>query len=338
MGISVRQFGEFKGKRVDAFGLASETGAEIEIISYGAIVRSWKAPLPGGGRREVALGYDALENYVAYNQHFGAIAGRVANRIAGASFALDGKTYRLPDNNNGNTLHGGPEGLGMQVWDSRPDEATNSIRFSFSSPDGAAGFPGKVEITATYRLQRNQLSLELAALPDRRTPIALVQHQYFNLGTTDDVLDHRFTINASARSEVDGNLIPTGAILPVKGGDYDFRQGHVLRKPDGSPLDCDLNLVLATDRNPDEPIAIVTGPDGALTLRLWSDRPAVQLYNSVNMTEIPVPGLEGRRYRKYAGFCLEDQMYPDALHQPHFPSIIVSPEKPYRHFSMFEVA
>ncbi|HVW91768.1 MAG TPA: aldose epimerase family protein [Devosia sp.] len=339
MGISARPFGEYRGKPVEAFRLVSDTGAEVEIISYGAIVRSWQAPLPGAGKREVALGYESLEHYVGYNQHFGAIAGRVANRIAGASFTLDGQTYRLPANDHGNTLHGGPEGLGMQVWSAQPDEATNGLRLSFSSPDGAAGFPGKVDITASYRLYGNRLSLELAALPDRRTPIALVQHQYFNLGTTDDVLDHHFTINASARSEVDGDLVPTGAILPVKGGDYDFRTGHVLRKADGSPLDCDLNLVLATDRNPSDPIATVRGPDGALTLKLWSDRPAVQLYNSVNIRgTIPVPGLEGRQYRQYAGFCLEDQMYPDALHQPHFPSIIVSPEKPYRHFSMFEVA
>ena len=217
------------------------------------------------------------------------------------------------------------------------DNAANAVRFRFTSPDGAAGFPGRVDFTATYRLHGNRLKLELTGKPDRRTPIALVQHQYFNLGTGADVLDHHLTINASARSEVGEDLIPTGAILPVKGGDHDFRQGKTMRRPDGTAIDCDLNLVLATGRNHAEPVATVVGPDKALTLKLWTDRPAVQLYNGV-WTNVPVPGLGGRRYGRYAGLCLEDQMYPDALHQAHFPSIIVSPDQPYSHWCEFEIA
>jgi len=337
MSIAVRKFGEFGGKRVDAFTLTSDTGVEVDIIGYGVVVRDWKVPVKGGAPRTVVLGFDNFDAYARHSPHFGSLAGRVANRISTGSFELDGKTYKLDTNEGGNTLHGGPDGLGRQVWNGEVDNGANAVRFSFVSPDGAAGFPGKVEFSATYRLHGNRLKLELTGKPDRRTPIAVVQHQYFNLGTGDDVLDHHLTINASARSEVGSDLIPTGAILPVKGGDHDFRQGHTMRRADGTPIDCDLNLVTATGRNHAEPIATVRGPDGALTLKLWSDQPAVQLYNGL-WTDVPVPGLNGKRYGKYSGLCLEDQMYPDALHQAHFPSIISSPDQPYSHWCEFEIA
>lgn len=331
MTITTRSFGEFDGKRVDAFTLTSDTGVAVEIIGFGVAVRDWRVPVAGGAPRRVVLGFEDFDSYVRHSPHFGALAGRVANRISTGSFELDGRTYRLDTNEGGNTLHGGPNGLGRQVWDGEADAAGNAVRFSFTSPDGAAGFPGRVEFTATYSLSGNALRLELAGRPDRRTPIALVQHQYFNLGTGPDVLDHHVTINASARSEVGSDLIPTGAILPVRGSDHDFRAGHTLRRADGSPIDCDLNLVLDTGRDLGRPFATVRAPDGALTLAISSDRPAVQLYNGV-WTNVPVPGLDGRRYGKYSGLCLEDQMYPDALHQAHFPSIICSPDRPYAHW------
>lgn len=336
MTIATRKFGETRGRRVDAFTLTSSAGVTVEIIGYGAAVRDWRVPVAGEAPRAVALGFDTLDAYLEHSPHFGALAGRVANRISDASFDLDGEHFKLVPNQADFTLHGGPEGLGLQVWDGEADNANNAVRFTHFSPDGAMGFPGNVEFTATYRLDGNRLTLELAGMPDRRTPISLVQHQYFNLGSGPDVLDHHVTINASARSEVGANLVPTGAILPVAGTEFDFRAGRTMRLADGSPLACDLSLVLATGRDLAEPLATVRGPDGALTLKLYSDRPAVQLYNGV-WTDVPVPGLGGRHYGKHSGLCLEDQMYPDALHQPHFPSIICSPEAPYRHWSAFEI-
>lgn len=336
MTISSRNFGTHNGKRVDAFTLTSDAGVEVDIIGYGVVVRDWQVPVAGKAPRTVVLGFEEFDAYPAYSPHFGSLAGRVANRISGGGFELDGKTYPLPANEGGAMLHGGPEGLGHQVWDAEIDNGRNAVRFTHFSPDGAMGFPGNVEFTATYRLDGHRLTLELSGKPDRRTPIALVQHQYFNLADGDDVLDHTVTLNASARSEVGADLIPTGAILPVRGGDHDFRSGRTMRRADGSAIDCDLNLVLATGRDGAEPVAIVAGPDGALTLKLFTDRPAVQLYNGV-WTKVPVPGLGGKRYGKYSGLCLEDQMYPDALHQAHFPSIICSPDKPYSHWSAFEI-
>src|SRR5690606_29335474 len=128
----------------------------------------------------------------------GAIAGRVANRIAGARFELEGRTYAIDANWQGHTLHGGARGLGRVVWSGRADDARNAVTFTYRSPEGDMGFPGTVDFTATYRLTGNTLRLELSATTDKATPISLVQHQYFNLGTGPDVLDHRYQINSGA--------------------------------------------------------------------------------------------------------------------------------------------
>lgn len=336
MAIAVSRFGEFNGKRVDQFHLQSTTGAAVDIIGYGVAVRDWRVPV-GDNLRSVVLGFDAMEAYAEHSPHFGSLAGRVANRVKGARFELDGHIHHLPANAGDLQLHGGTEGLGRQVWDGQVDEANNAVRFTHHSPDGAMGYPGNVNFSATYTLKGNRLRLELSATTDRATPISLVQHQYFNLGTGNDVLDHTVQINASAYTELGEDLAPTGAILPSRGTIYDLRQPRTMRDENGAPIDYDMGLVLDTGRNLADPIATVVSPGRELTLKLWSDRPGVQIYNGVQ-TDVDVPGLNGKSYRKHSGFCLEDQYLSDALHNPHFPNIIYSPERPYSHWCEFEIA
>lgn len=335
--VAVKPFGSFEGKEVHQFTLTSATGVEVDIINWGVVVRDWRVPV-AGGMRSVVLGFERFEDYPAHSPHFGAIAGRVANRIAGARFELGGKTYNVPANEGPNSLHGGPEGLGRQAWDAEPDDATNSVVFSLTSPDGAAGYPGTLKLKLTYRLDGNRLRLEFGATTDRPTPLSLVQHQYFNLGTRDDVLDHSYWFAANAITEVDGALLPTGNIIETKPGtQWYFRKPRTLRDSSGAPIDYDGNLVLDTGRDPAEPVAIVTAPDRELTLKLWTDRPGLQFYNAT-MTDAPAGlGLGGRTYKKYSAFCLEDQAFPDALHHLHFPDIIITPERPYAHWSEFEI-
>ena len=336
MAIAVSTFGEFKGKRVDQFRLESATGVAVDLISYGVVVRDWRVPVTGG-MRSVVLGFDTFAPYPEHSPHFGSLAGRVANRIKGAEFELEGKTYKLPANAGDLMLHGGEEGLGRQVWDGQVDEANNAVRFTHHSPNGAMGFPGNVNFSATYSLLGNRLRLELSATTDQATPISLVQHQYFNLGTTDDVLDHTIQVNSSAYTELGEDLAPTGAILPSRGTIYDLRQPRTMRDAAGQPVDYDMGLVLDTGRKHGDPIATVISPDQDLTLRLWSDRPGVQVYNGV-WTDVAVPGLGGKTYRKHAGFCLEDQSLADAVHNPHFPNVIYTPDRPYSHWCEFEIA
>jgi aldose 1-epimerase len=336
MAIAVTAFGEFGGKRVDQFRLVSDTGVTVDVISYGVVVRDWRVPV-AAGERSVVLGFDSFAAYPEHSPHFGSLAGRVANRIKGASFELNGKTYSLPANSGDLQLHGGKEGLGRQVWDGQVDEANNAVRFSHFSPDGAMGYPGNVNFSATYTLKGNRLRLELDATTDQPTPISLVQHQYFNLGTSEHVLDHMLQVNSSAYTELADDLTPTGAILPSRGTIYDLRTPRTMRDDAGKPIDYDIGMALYTGRSVAEPIATVVSPDKDLTLKLWSDRPGVQVYNGV-WTDVPVPGHGGRPYGKHSGFCLEDQAFADAVHHPHFPNIIHSPERPYRHWCEFEIA
>jgi aldose 1-epimerase len=335
MGIAVVAFGTFEGKRVDQFTLQSDTGVGVDIINYGVAVRDWRVPV-AGGLRTVVLGFEDFPAYESHSPHLGSLAGRVANRIGGASFEIEGERYTLPANERTHTLHGGPEGLGRIVWRAETDEAGNAVTFRHRSPDGAMGFPGNVDFTATYSLSGNRLRLDLAATTDRKTPISLVQHQYFNLGTGPHVLDHHFQINANAFTETDEDLIPTGAIVPVAHTHYDLRAERSLRDRAGKPLNYDLNLVLDQDRDLTQPVATVHAPERDLTLRLWTDRPGLQFYNGV-YTDIPVPGLHGKHYGNHSGFCLEDQAFPDAVHHPHFPSIWYTPERPYSHWCEIEI-
>ncbi|MEO9297104.1 aldose epimerase family protein [Devosia alba] len=336
MTIAVSTFGTHNEQRVDQFTLLSDTGVSVDLIGYGVAVRDWRVPV-AGGERTVVLGFDTLAAYLAHSPHFGALAGRVANRIKDASFALNGKTYQLPPNAGSLQLHGGAEGLGRQVWKGQVDEANNAVRFSHFSPDGAMGYPGNVNFAATYSLKGNVLRLELDATTDQATPISLVQHQYFNLGRTDDVLDHTIQVNSSAYTELGADLAPTGAILPSAGTQYDLRTPRTMRDAAGAPVAYDIGMVLDTGRKLVDPIATVVGPDQALTLRLWSDRPGVQVYNGV-WTDVPVPGLNGKTYGKHSGFCLEDQAFADAVHNPHFPNVIYSPDRPYSHWCEIEIA
>lgn len=335
MSIKVSGFGTHEGRRVDQFHLVSETGVEVDIIGYGVAVRDWRVPV-AGGLRSVVMGFERFEDYPRYSEHFGSIAGRVANRIANARFALDGEMVQLAPNLGPHQLHGGARGLGVQVWDGEADSASNTVRFKLFSPDGDMGYPGSVAFEALYRLAGNRLELTLTGVPDRKTPVSLVQHHYFNLGTGDDVLDHRLSVAADARTVLDDNLVADGTIVPVRGTWHDLRAGRTLRDEASAPLDFDGNYCLDTGRDPAMPVAEVLGPDGALRLKLFTDRPGLQVYNSV-WCDIPVPGLNGRRYGKYAGLCLEDQMFPNAVNQRHFPDIMVTPEKPYQHWCAIEI-
>ncbi len=334
--LAKKTIGMHAGKPVEEVVLESATGARIALINWGVVVRDWQVPV-AGKPRSVVLGFETFDPYPAHSPYFGALVGRVANRIRNSTFTLNGKTYSLPPGEGPNHLHGGPEGIGRQVWDMEIDSAANAVKFTHVSPDGAMGYPGMVRFEATYRLEGNSLYLEMTGMPDRPTPISLVQHQYFNLGETDTVLDHLVHVpDGVARTAAGPDLIQTGAIVPVANTIDDFLNPRSMRFGAGRGINYDLNFVLRAGRDPADPVAIVTGEDGALTLKLYSGKPAVQFYNGVG-TDVPVPGLGGRRYGNNSGFCLEDQMYPGALHNPHFPNIICTPDRPYHHWNEIEI-
>ncbi|WEX08401.1 aldose epimerase family protein [Chelativorans sp. AA-79] len=329
-----RKIASHDGRDVLETTLTSETGVLISVINYGAIIRDWKVPV-AGSLRSVVLGFDRFEDYLEHNSYFGAIAGRVANRIAGARFTLDGKEYRLQANEGMNQLHGGERGLSRQVWEMEMLSG-DAVRLTLTSPDGEMGYPGRLDVSVTYRLAGNALTMDIAAETDAPTPVNITQHNYFNLMGEGDIRNHTLWLAANAYTVRDADLIPTGRIEPVAGSHFDFRRPRPLCDTQGEPIAYDNNLVLDTGRHRSAPVAVLTAQDESLKLMLKTDQPGLQLYTGSKLN-LSVPGLGGRHYPRFGGLCLEDQNFPDAINQPHFPSCVVMPGQPYSHWCEIEI-
>ena len=207
------------GTAIELFTVTNGHGVELRATTYGAIILSLKVPDRAGALDDVVLGYDTAMDYVRNNApHFGAVVGRFANRIAKARFTLDGQTFTLAANNGPNHLHGGPKGFDSVVW--RGEALPNGIAFTYVSPDGDEGYPGRLSVHVTYTLtDRDELAVDYQATTDKPTVINLSQHTYFNLAgqAVRDVLDHRLQLDADRYTPVDATLIPTGELAPVEG-------------------------------------------------------------------------------------------------------------------------
>lgn len=286
-------------------------GVRVSILNYGAITKNWLVPLRGR-QVPVVLGFDRAEAYLQDTESTGIIAGRVANRIANGRFELEGEIYRLNQNEGVNTLHGGHIGLGRRFWQIDPD-GDKRVRLSYHSPAGEEGFPGRVDFCVDISLEGSKLTYDMRAIPSEPTPINLAQHNYYNLGK--GLVDgHRLCINADRYTPTDAALIPTGEVHSVSGTSLDFREGRMLAEVD---YDIDNNLLLTSDRDINSPIAELSFSNG-LQLKMWSDQPCLQIYAGARL---PKP---------HTGFCLEPQFPPDAVNHADFPSIIASPDQPYR--------
>ncbi|WP_108658975.1 aldose epimerase family protein [Acuticoccus kandeliae] len=314
--MTLTRFGTFEDKPVYEATLTSDTGVEVKVLNYGAVVRDWRVPDSAGAPFPVTLGFETFDPYPLHSRSFGIIAGRIANRVKDGRFTLDGTTYQLDRNERGvNHIHGGAKGLGRQLWDMEAD--ATSARLTLTSPDGAMGYPGEVAFTVTMTLAGNTITFDMNGVPDRPTPIALAQHSYFLLGGP--VATHRMMINADRVTETGAGKIPTGNLLPVEGTPFDFRTPRAI----GS-TEIDINFCL-TARDP-----AMTLEGDAMRLTLSTDRPGVQVYDAYDMPPVPVPGLGGVHYGAFAGIALEAQDWPDALNNPAFPNIIRTPDAPYR--------
>lgn len=330
--IATRRFGEHDGREVTEAVLQSAS-ARVSILNFGCIMRDWRV---AGRDHAVILGFDRFDDYLTHARSHGVIAGRVANRTAFGRFSLNGTDYQLPANNGPHHLHGGPVGLQRRVWDMETDSAAQAVRLTYSSPDGEAGYPGNVDFRIDFALDGARLTIDMAAMPDRPTPINLAQHNYYNLNGRGDVRGHWMHIAADQYTPVDDGLIPTGALASVAGTQLDFRSPARIGDVDPGRIGFDTNLVLRPDRDRAEPSASVWSDESGLKLRVWTDEPGLQLFNGPKMT-IGTPGLDGTTYGPFGGLCLEAQHWPDALNKPHFPSIIRSPGAPYRQRLMLDI-
>ncbi|KAL0450573.1 UNVERIFIED_CONTAM: Aldose 1-epimerase [Sesamum latifolium] len=313
----------------------------VKVTNYGARIVSVVLPDKNGKLADVVLGYDTIKEYMNDTGHFGAIVGRVANRIGGAKFTLNGTLYKLDANEGNNTLHGGKKGFSQVVW-----KVTKHVKYgrspyitlSYHSVDSEEGFPGDVLASVTYALiEPYKLSVTMKAKAlNKATPVSLAQHSYWNLGghNSGNILSDELQLFASQITLVDDKLIPTGKIVPVKSTPYDFLEPHVIKGsmkqlPKGSK-GYDINYAVDGPKGQKmKPVAVVYNKKSGRIMKLSANAPGVQLYTGNYINNLKGKG--GYVYQSHAALCLETQGFPDSVNHPNFPSQIVNPGKTYEH-------
>jgi aldose 1-epimerase len=321
------------GTAVELFTLRNANGLVAKITNFGATVTELHVPDRNGNLGDVVLGFDNLAQYLGGHPCFGCTVGRVANRIAGGRFVLDGKSYALAANDGRNHLHGGLKGFDKVLWRTTPLEGA-AVKFAYTSPDGEEGYPGALAVEVTMSLtDADELRIDYSALTDKPTPVNLTNHSYFNLAGQGDVLAHELMLAADYYTPVNSELIPTGQIRPVKGTPLDFTTprpiGSRLSQLEGKPPGYDNNFVLNGGGKALALAARVCDPGSGRVMELSTTEPGVQLYTA-NYLDGSLTGKGGAVYRRYAGLCLEAQHFPDSANQPKFPSIILRPGQTYR--------
>ena len=321
------------GRTVDVYTL-KDADLEVKIATYGARIVALDAKDRDGRMADVALGYPSVAGYVAEGDkktYFGAIVGRYGNRIRGGKFVIDGHTYQVPQNNNGNALHGGPHGFDEQLWTAH--ELPNGVQMSLVSPDGDMGFPGRLTVTVDYVLIGDALHINYSAMSNKPTVTNLTNHTYFNLSGEDSgpILGEVLQINADGYTPVDAGLIPVGGVKPVAGTPFDFRKPTEIGariNDDNEQLKLaggyDHNWVLNGKNGEMKLAARLYDPKSGRVLTVSTTQPGVQFYSG-NFLDGSYKSAAGVPFAKHAGLCLETQHFPDSPNQPAFPSTLLKP-------------
>lgn len=324
---------------------------EVGLISYGGRIAYVRAIDSAGEMADVAVGFDEAQQWRDDPTYQGAMIGRVANRIAGGTFELDGVTHTVPANEGSTALHGGPGGFSQRDWTVgavQRDDDGESVELRLRSADGDMGFPGTLDVRVTVTVAGSDLILDHTATTDAPTPVNLTNHAYFNLSGRGQVDDHRIEIAASRFLHVDADVLPTGEIGSVDGTPLDLRTpatiGDRWREPHPQMrlgrgfdhtfvIDDDAPTGTATDGRSVRRVAHVSDPASGRTLTVLTDQPSVQFYSG-GMLDGTVAGRSGL-LRQGDALCLETQGFPDAVHHSNFPSIILSPGETYRHLTIY---
>lgn len=335
------------GKPVDLYTLESKNGLVMQVTNFGAHVVSLWVPDRDGRYDDVVLGHKSLDEYIDYRgeRFIGCVVGRYANRIANGQFTLDGITYNVPKNNNGQSLHGGLKGLDQVVWNV-DSVGKDMIRFSYLSPDGEEGYPGNLALTMTYRLTDDgAFRIDYVAMTDKPTFVNLSNHSFFNLkgegkGT---INDHLLTIYADSITPVNEVLIPTGELMAVEGTPFDFRKPTLIgqRVNENDPQlknasGYDHNWVLRkSGEGGVELAATVYEPQSGRVLEVFTDQPGLQFYGG-NFFDGTGDGKYGDTFNYREALALESQKFPDSPNHPQFPSTLLRPGEVYTHTCIYQ--
>ena len=320
---------------MEAWTLNGPSGLMLEAITYGGIVTRLLAPDRDGRLADVVLGFNNLDSYLAGHPYFGAIVGRVAGRITGASFSLEGKTYPLSRNDPPNHLHGGIKGFDKKIWTATPMETPrgSSLRLAYRSPDGEEGYPGTVNITVTYTVTSDNIFLiETEAVTDRPTPFALTHHSYFNLDgeAAGSIADHELQVYANESVVNDEHMTLLGRLESVSGQDNDFRRLRRLGAAIPLLFQNHGDLYLIRKETTDDsaialaPAARLVHPGSGRVLEVSTTETYLQLYTGAALDGSLI-GKSGTPYARYAGVCLECHGYPDGANVASLGDIILRP-------------
>ena len=349
--MTTRSFGKLPDGRIARlFTLTSASGFQAEISDFGGTVVRLFAPDRTGRLVDVVLGFDSVERYPAESPHFGAIIGRVGNRIAGGKFSLGAKIYSLATNNSPDGipchLHGGNVGFDKILWAAELATVAGqpALRLRYTSADGEEGYPGELSTEVTYSLTPEQgLRIDYKATTDQSTPVNLTNHSYFNLAGAGqgDVLDHEITLRASHFTPVHPGLIPTGDRAPAAGTPFDFTSTHRIGARIGADHEqlrlgsgYDHNWVLDSTDGQLALAATVYEPASGRVLEVLTTEPGIQFYTG-NFLTGRLTGKSGATYAHRGGLCLETQHFPDSVNQPSFPSTLLHPGQTYRSTTVY---
>ena len=317
-----------EGSEVKLVTLRNSKGMIARIITYGAIIQELQAPDRNGNFTNILLTTDNLERFQRGFNGAAAVIGRVANRIGGAQFELDGTTYKLTVNERKNTIHGGRKGFAQSVWtveDAPVKSNESSVKLSYLSKDGEEGFPGNLRVSVVYSLtDNNELRIDYEAGTDKPTIVNLTNHAYWNLAGGGSCLDNILWIPSQSYTPTDAESIPTGEILPLKGTLMDFSQptriGDRIQQLKPKMSGYDHNYILGSAKGLKMAARLVEPGSGRI-MEVRTTQPAVQLYTANHLAHTAV--------------CLETQHYPDAIHHDNFPSIVVRPGAPLKETTLF---
>jgi aldose 1-epimerase len=327
------------GEPVDQYLLEADHGVVARLIDYGATLTTLEVPDRQGRVGPVVLGFDRLESYEAAAGYLGATVGRFANRIAGGRFAIRGHAHRVTRNEGRNHLHGGARGFDKVVWRGEMIDGHEDVgvRFHYRSAHGEEGYPGELDVSVSYRIDRHgALRIDYRASTDRPTIVNLAHHSYFNLasGGATPVRDHQVQIDADEYLVTDGDGIPTGEIRGVAGTPLDFRSPHALASGIETLAESrggyDHTFVLRPRCAAPTLAARVSEPESGRVLEVLTTQPSLQLYTG-NGLNGSLMGRGGVAYQRWHGLCLEAQHFPDAPNHAHFPSTLLEPGQRYAH-------
>lgn len=312
--------------------LSNNQGMVVEILNYGARIKSILFPVKGVPT-EMIVGHENSVDYINDEFYLGASCGRVCNRIENGQFTIDGKTYSVTQNDGVNCLHGGSDNYSFRYWKVMAS-STSSVTLALFSPDGDQGFPGNVNLHVVYHLtEENELKIEYFAISDAPTPINLTNHAYFSLGEK-SCEELKLQIMSSTILERKADGLPSGNFLSVKNTDFDFQEPISIGVRQQNATDDALKVMCCFDHcfvlnksEMDNPSALLSSDSNKVTMKVFTDQPAVQLYTGA--------ALRGN-FQTYQGVCLEAQNYSNAVNHSHFPNSILLPKMDYKKNIVFK--